>query len=121
MGNQQITIEMIDSTPKINVEDIKSGIDKIFAESAALKRPFSTYVYSMVLSNCCKSIPVQEAAVISTNNRYLQHQDHQFLVHNLMKMSSFFKVNTVLKTLTSFFMSLFFFTLTILHIQKYQV
>lgn len=95
MENHHLVVEMIDSTPKINEENIKGDIDRIFAESSALNRPSSTYVYSMVISNCCKSLPVQEAAVISTNNRYLQHQDHQFLVHNLMKMLSFFKVRWI--------------------------
>ena len=88
-----ILVETTQYVPKLtNRNDVASVIDQIFAEKGALGRPLSTYVYSIIISNCSMSVPVQEIVVVSTNNRYLQHHDHQLLTYNLMKICNFFRV-----------------------------
>ena len=71
-----------------------ADIDRIFLEATiSAEHTTSTHVYSMIIANCCAHVPVQEVALISTNNRFLQHGDNQFLATNVMKMLNFFRVS----------------------------
>ncbi|XP_066933270.1 uncharacterized protein [Clytia hemisphaerica] len=91
-GNENFTVEMIESNPRVNMNNPKSSVDQIFQDSESIGRPHSTYVYSLMISNCCKSLPIQEITSISTNNRFLQHQDHQLLAFSVMKMLNFYGI-----------------------------
>ena len=88
-GKNGVVVETIESFPSLPDESAKIACDKHFAEAEAIGRPRSTYVYSLAINSATIHTPVTEIAVISTNNRYLQNQDHKLYTYNLTKMMNF--------------------------------
>ena len=74
-------INVVEQFPSKSHERTKYDIDRVFAESAVMGRPRSTCIYSLVVNNTFRSSPIEEVAVVSTNNRYLQNQDHKLYIH----------------------------------------
>lgn len=85
-GSDGVIVESIPTFPSISLNNSKHDIDRVFAEAEALSRPRSTYVYSLAVGQTTLDAPLYEVSAISTNNRYLQNQDHKLLTYNLMKM-----------------------------------
>ena len=87
-STNSVTIEPIDMIIGCDKKEKKDSLDRAFAESKAINRPRSTYVYSLSLSQPCENTPIKEIAAISTNNKYLQAIDHNKMTYNVMKMSN---------------------------------
>ena len=76
------------------MDNLKESIDQIFAESKAMKRPRSTYVYSLASFNAT-SASFKAITIVSTNNRFLQHVDHKFLAYTNMKMANHLRIPVI--------------------------
>lgn len=94
-GKDDVVVETIPTFPFIPQTSAKDAIDAHFAEACAISRPRSTYIYLLAVNSGTLNKPVTELAVISTNNRYLQNQDHKLYTYNLIKMLNSFHVPVI--------------------------
>lgn len=85
-GDNDYEITSIEQFPSIDQQNSQYEIDKVFKESESMDRPRSTCVYSLVVNETTNSSPIEEVAVISTNNKYLQNQDHKLYTYSLIKL-----------------------------------
>ena len=91
-GKEGIIIEAITPFPDVKENDRQKSIDKEFAEAEAIGRPRATYIYSLAVNSACSDKKVTEVSTITTNNRFLQNQDHCLATYNLMKMANYLKL-----------------------------
>ena len=70
----------------------KNQLTKNLQNLKPLKRPRTTYIYSIAVNSACADRKVIEVSTITTNNRYLQNQDHCLATYNLMKMANYLKM-----------------------------